>query len=123
MYQPTSVSIYHAPPPFVSPSTWEQYPLWEPLHPQPSGCKRGICTTTQPYGVKGFGISHGDPISPLRIGLWRPLPKWPKCMAYKMGVILTAYESWDDPPNRVSYPRFLDLQDLLEVLGKNSRLK
>ena len=68
MYQPTSVSIYHAPPP-LSLHLPENSILSENLStPQPSGCKRGICTTTQPYGVKGFGISHGDPISPLRIG-------------------------------------------------------
>ena len=33
---------------------------------------------------------------PLRIGLWDPFQMSMK-MAYKCGVILTTYKSWDDP--------------------------
>ena len=35
--------------------------------------------------------------SPIRIGLWGFPSKWPKFMAYKWGVILTTYDTWDDP--------------------------
>ena len=35
-------------------------------------------------------------VSPLRIGLWNP--KWP-FYGLHMGVILTTYPDWDDPPS------------------------
>ena len=41
--------------------------------------------------------NHGDSKSP-RPGVVGPLPN---VMAYKWGVILTTYKSWDDPPSRV----------------------
>ena len=42
--------------------------------------------------------SHGDPKSPNSWGYSAP-SKWPNFMASKLGVILTTYKSWDDPPS------------------------
>ena len=39
--------------------------------------------------------NHGDRFRPLRIELWDPGPKWPNFMAYKWGVILTTYDTWE----------------------------
>ena len=45
--------------------------------------------------------NYGDRFRPREGSGWSSC-NWPNFMAYKWGVILTTYKSWDDPPSSIT---------------------
>ena len=53
--------------------------------------------------IPGLGYvvnNHGEYVSPLKIGLWDHFQNGLSLHGLYMGVILTTYDTWDDPPSR-----------------------